>query len=271
MVNSKGGHRVVPGSAPVPRRSSRLLLFTISNLLLLTLAACTSQDLKSTDIVSQIPWSGPAGVSDSYRVLDDDETEVGTLEMTIQAAGPDLTTGEVILGQFFDFPDKGFTNEASVVADAQTLQPISTRFQIIGPEGDLTCTAEYEDSQVTVERVGEDDTRTDTLDVPAISYDSWSDLFLWRTIEFTEGYSVEYTDILSCTLDRTQKLGVTLTVKEREEITVPAGDFDTWRLEIDSGGGTQTAWYTADDAHRLVRYDNGREVFELTDVHQAGQ
>jgi hypothetical protein len=225
-------------------------------LLLTSLAACTSQDLKSTDIVEEIPWSVPEEAV--YRVLDDEDEEVGTLTMTIEPDDDGL-----FLRQFFDFPDAGFTNDASVLVDPEDLHPISVSFQIQGPEGDLMCAAAYTDGEVTVERVGEDDTRTDTLDVPAIAYDSWSDLFLWRTIAFAEDYTVEYTDILSCTLDRTQKLGVTLTVGEREEIEVPAGSFETWRLEIESGGAEQTAWYTTDRDRRLVRYDNGREVFEL--------
>jgi hypothetical protein len=223
--------------------------------------ACESDDLVSADIVSTVPWSGPGAETENYRVLDDDGDEAGSLEMTIEPAG----SGEVRLGQAFDFPANGFTNDAAVVADAETLQPRSARFEIRGPEGDLTCEAEYGESEVTVHRVGEDGERSDTLDVPQFAYDSWSDLFVWRTLEFSEGYEVEYTDILSCTLDRTQKLGVKLKVKERKELTVPAGDFETWHLEISSGGGDQDAWYTADDERRLVRYDNGSEVFELVE------
>ncbi len=225
---------------------------------LLFVTACTTNGLVSNDIVANIPWDGPE--TSLYRVLDDDDKEVGTLTMTIEEEGSDALT----LGQFFDFPDRAFTNEASVVAHADSLQPISASYRIKGPEGDLQCDAEYARSTVTVDRVGEDGERTDELDIPRVAYDSWSDLFLWRTIEFSKGYSVEYTDILSCTLDRTQKLGVTLTVKDREDIAVPAGNFETWRLEIDSGGKTQKAWFTTDKEHRLVKYDNGRETFELT-------
>jgi hypothetical protein len=57
-----------------------------------------------------------------------------------------------------------------------------------------------------------------------------------------------------------------LKVKAIEEVTVPAGTFRAWRLEIRSGGRTQKAWY-ADDARRtLVRYDNGDLVFELESI-----
>jgi hypothetical protein len=56
-------------------------------------------------------------------------------------------------------------------------------------------------------------------------------------------------------------------VKEKEDVQVPAGNFQAWRLEIRSGGRTQKAWY-ADDARRtLVRYDNGELVFELESIN----
>ncbi|MEO7666012.1 MAG: hypothetical protein ABIU97_03160 [Dehalococcoidia bacterium] len=235
----------------------RLILLAVLGLTLLS--ACESQSLTSTDIVEDIPWSPPE--SDNYRVLDDSGDEVGTLTTTIESAD----NGALSLRQDFDFPDAGFVNSAEVIVDEDSVQPRSVSFQIQGPEGDLMCGAAYVDGKVIAERVGEDETRTDELAVPQIAYDSWSDLFLWRTIAFAEGYSVEYTDILSCTLDRTQKLGVTLKVAEREEIEVPAGTFETWRLEIESGGAGQTAWYATDESRRLIKYDNGREVFELTE------
>ena len=47
---------------------------------------------------------------------------------------------------------------------------------------------------------------------------------------------------------------------------MPAGTFDAWHLEIESGGETQDAWYTTDDAHTLLKYDNGESTFELTEA-----
>lgn len=225
--------------------------------------ACeTSESLTSNDIVDTIPWEVPE--TTQYRVLDkdDDNEEVGTLEMSISETGQ----GQLLLRQFYDFPEAGFTNLAEVVVDADELEPSSSRFRIDGPDGVLDCQASYGDTSVSVQRVGEDGERTDNLDVPQIAYDSWADLFLWRTIPFTPGLDLDYTDVLSCTLDRTQRLGITLEVQDREEIMVPAGTFETWPLEVKSGGQSQKAWYSTDDTHVLVKYDNGSEIFELTSV-----
>jgi len=225
---------------------------------LVLLASCTGEGaITANDVVGSIPWADQENAT--YRVLDDDDQEVGTLELSIERDGDEYT-----LRQFFDFPDTEFTNEAEVVVDAAELQPLGTHFRIDGPEGVVDCTAEYEGSDVDIHRVGEDGERDDTLDVPSVAYDSWSDLFVWRTITFSAGYKTEYADILSCVLARPQRLEVTIEVINKDTIAVPAGTFETWRVEIDAGR-EQTAWFSDDEAHTLVKYDNGEQVFELVE------
>lgn len=237
----------------------RLLTAALLGLLALSAACSTTTEITPRDIVSTIPWDEPE--SSTYRILDDDD-EVGTAEFTIED-GPEL--GLLLFTQHFDFPERGFVNDARVIASAGELRPTFANYVIEGPDGELRCEAAYEDTEVSVHRVGEDTDRTDTLDIPDIAYDSWSDLFLWRTIAFAEDFETDYADILSCTLDNTQKQQVELKVVEQERVTVPAGEFDTWHLEIGSGGKTQNAWYATDDSRLLIKYDNGEQVFELTE------
>lgn len=243
-----GARRGVGG--PLLRCAAVLL-----GLLILTAACSTTEDLEPNDVVSAVAWQVPDTAT--YRVLDDDD-EIGIMELSIEAEGSDALQ----FRQYFDFPDRGFTNEAIVVTDAE-LQPASADFRVEGPDGELTCAAVYADGEVQVHRVGEDGERDDTKDVPDIIYDSWSDLFVWRTIDFSEDYDEKYADSLSCTLDRTQVINTELRVKGIEEVEVAAGTFEAWRLEIKSGGATQNAWFTTDDERRLVKYDNGNLVFEL--------
>lgn len=229
----------------------------------LLLAACADDSIKATDIVTGIPW--PDEERANYRVLDNDGDEIGTLEMSVTATDDAFT-----LSQDFDFPEDEFTNTAEVDVGRADLQPRHTSYVIDGPDGVATCSAEYEGSDVTVLNVREDGERTDTLDVPTIAYDSWSDLFLWRTIDFSQGFTIEYADIVACQAPAPpQRLAVKLKVTGGETIEVPAGSFDTWRLEIDAGRD-QKAWFTTDDAHILVRYDNGDQVFELIEYSGNG-
>ncbi len=233
----------------------RLIIVALAAVLLL--AACAEDNIKSADIVTQIPW--PDVERATYRVLDDDGEEVGTLVMTVASEGADA----YLLGQSFVFSEAGFTNEAEVSVARAGLQPLRTAYVIDGPEGVASCSAEYEGSDVTVTNIREDGERIDTLNVPNVAYDSWSDLFLWRTIDFSQGFEAEYADIVACQAPAPpQRLAVKLEVTGGEMIDVPAGTFDTWLVEIEAGRD-QKAWFTTDDAHILVRYDNGDQVFEL--------
>ena len=232
----------------------RIILLTLA---LSVVAACSggSDELVAQDVLSAIPWSAPETAH--YRLLHDDDTK-GSGELRIEAR-----EGSLVLAQNFDIPDQKITDTIQVEADAQNLHPKVVQRTIDGPEGKRDCTATYRGNDVTVEQQAKDENRRDQLAVPAQHYDSWSDLFLWRTLKFFEGEELKYVDVLSCSLTKPDLLPVVLRVKSMEEVTVPLGTFQAWRLEIQSGGRTQKAWYADDAARTLVRYDNGDLVFEL--------
>ena len=238
----------------------RLLLILIPAALLVS-CSDDSGELVARDIVSEIPWT-VAGEKATYRLLQGDDLK-GT---GVLAIGSPVDAGSLRLQQSFEIPDENITDEASVAVNIETLRPLAVTRVIDGPEGKRECQASYSELRVVIDQKAGKDKRTDELDLPPEHYESWSDIFLWRTIEFFEGNEVKYVDVLSCSLAKPDLLSVVLNVKEIEEVTVPAGTFQAWRLEIRSGGRTQKAWY-ADDARRtLVRYDNGDLVFELESI-----
>lgn len=207
------------------------------------------------EIVSEIPWTGPETFK--YRLLQGDDVK-GSGALTLS-----VTSSTFVMEQAFEIPEEEVTDSISAEVEADTLAPRKVERVIDGPEGERRCEATYAENTVTVEQRAGEDERTDTLSVPTPHYDSWSDLFLWRTIEFFEGQELEYVDVLSCSLAKPDVLSIVLKVKEKEEVEVPAGTFQAWRLEIRSGGRTQKAWYADDERRTLVRYDNGDLVFEL--------
>lgn len=207
------------------------------------------------EIVSEIPWTGPETFK--YRLLQGDDVK-GSGALTLSVASTTF-----VIEQAFEIPEEEVTDSISAEVEADTLKPRKVERVIDGPEGERRCEATYAENSVTVEQRAGEDERTDTLSVPTPHYDSWSDLFLWRTVEFFEGQELKYVDVLSCSLAKPDILSIVLKVKEKEEVEVPAGTFQAWRLEIRSGGRTQKAWYTDDERRTLVRYDNGDLVFEL--------
>jgi len=235
-------------------------------LVLLTLAAvasfvgCSDDDGGTISgggtLLVDIPWSVPE--TNSYQLFNDGE-EIGSAELSIEEAG----SGNSKFLQSFEFPGRQITDDVEVIAGADTLAPESVDRVVVSPEGRREWSATYDSSSVTVVQEDEDDERTDTIDIPRTSYDTWTDLFLWRTIEFTEGYEVKYEGVVTADFAKPNVISIVLKVTGLEMVTVPAGTFDAWRMEIRSGGRTQKAWIANDDERTLVRYDNTELVFEL--------
>jgi hypothetical protein len=212
-------------------------------------------------VLGEIPWRD--GETAVYRVLDGDE-EIGSAGLSIGCNGASgALAGTCVFAQAFEFPDRDITDEVLAVADVATLKPRRVTRTVDGPDGKRTWEATYDGSAVTVEQADENDERTDELDVPQDHYDTWTDLFLWRTLDFSEGYEGKYTGVVTADFSKPDVITIALKVTGLEEVSVPAGTFSAWRLEIRSGGRTQKAWI-ADNAERtLLRYDNTEIVFEL--------
>jgi Protein of unknown function (DUF3108) len=225
---------------------------------LLISCSSTSEDLVARDIVAVIPWQTPETAH--YRLLQGDDVR-GSGQLSVKQAG-----GVIVIEQAFEFPDIEVTDRVVVEADPESLRPSSVERVIDGPEGRRECLASYAGGTVTIEQKTQDDERTDELSLPPQHYDSWTDLFLWRTIEFSEGQEERYVDVSSCSLAKPELISPRLSVKKVEEVTVPAGTFQAWRLEFRAEGRTQEAWYADDEQRMLVRYDNGDLVFELESI-----
>lgn len=241
----------------------RRLLIAAPLLLLAAAAACdeggTAPLSDSGPVLGTIPWAAPETAT--YNISQGDT--VGKARFQILAG-----TESFVFIQKFDIPDNQVTDEITVEADAGTLAPVRVdRTTVdIDPDINRTCEATYGQGQVTVVQKDEDDESTDEISVPSTHYDSWTDLFLWRTIDFKEGFETRYSDVLSCNPRESEVITVSLEVKGLETVTVPAGSFSVWHLKVDSGGSTQDAWYSTDDSRVLVKYDNGPQRFELTSV-----
>ncbi len=234
------------------------LLLAALSFAILPMAACQGETsiLSGEDIVSNIPWRAPEEAR--YRLLDGEEAKGGGI-LRIES-----TDGETTFTQVFE--NEEFRDEVVAVADAQTLRARSVQRVIEGPEGPRRWEVQYQGSTALVIQHTEDDERRDEVSAPTHSYDSWTDIFLWRTIDLHEGYEATYADVLSATLAEPQVISQVLEVTGRETVEVPAGMFHTWRLEIRTSAGKQRAWFADDEARTLVRYDNGDIVFELLSV-----
>ncbi len=233
----------------------RSLLLASTLLATLLLAACVVDEPVATkDIVSIIPW--PDDERAEYVLLDRDNGEEhsrGVLTVTRQ-------DGAFELG--LRISDEQDTDDVVVLVDAETLKPLSVRREISLQAKTVTGEYDSEEGIVRITIIDKDgDERPVPLRLEEHYYDNESSLFLWRTIPFEEGYEASYYSVLAN--QRSQDL-ITVRVAGTEEVTVPAGTFQTWRVEIRFRSTKQVAWYADTPERTLVQYDNSRQIMQLT-------
>ena len=233
----------------------RLLLLAATLLAALLLTACVVDEPVATkDIVSIIPW--PDDERAEYVLLDRDNGEEhsrGVLTVTRQ-------DGAFKLG--LRISDEQDSDDVVLLVDATTLKPISVHREITSQAKIINGEYDSEEGIIRITIIDKDgDERPVPLRLEEHYYDNESSLFLWRTILFEEGYEASYYSVLANR--RSQDL-ITVRVAGTEEVTVPAGTFQTWRVEIRFRSTEQIVWYADTPERTLVQYDNSRQLMQLT-------
>jgi hypothetical protein len=230
---------------------SRLAAVVIAGLALSLLAVgCSETHVETMDVVGSIPWGDHEEAH--YRLVDRDGSDVGSGVLRI-----DGEDGRFRLAQ--TYTDGSNSDASEVLVEADTLKPVSVRREIHSDGDTEEVEAEYGPTEVKI-RSGD---RQSFLSLPEHFYDNESAVFVWRTIAFKEGLVLRHHTILT---NRRDSAVVTVEVVGKEQVEVPAGTFEAWRLDIRSGSVRQAAWY-ADDARRhLLKYDNSRQVFLLQEA-----
>ena len=196
-----------------------------------------------------------------YAVLDRRGAVVGegTLTSSREADG-------WLLEQHYDgsAPAEGRAahQDTSAVATESALLPFWSERTITGTNGTESYRMEYdleaEEAVSVVTSDGDEERHEVRLRTPI--YDNESTMWLWRTLELGEDFEARY--LTMNPLDRSQQ-SVALSVTDRVEVEVPAGTFDTWRLQVRSGRATGIAWIEVEAPHRVVQWDNGATTLQL--------
>ncbi len=227
-----------------PRLTAALTL--ILPLVLLTVAcAGGGSGAPASDVVAAIPWSQRETLA--YVLKDKAGSEQGKATLSVEVAGARTTLAQ-------RFTSASSSDESEVVVDSATLKPVSATRAITSPKDKTNLTVTYSPDGVLIKQ----DDRQSGLSVPDHSYDNDTSLFLWRTIPFQDGYTATYTTIIT---NRRSRQTVGLKVTGKESVTVPAGQFQAWRLEIRTESAKQVAWFADTPARILVKYDNSLGTF----------
>lgn len=214
--------------------------------------ACGDPLADTRDVPVNIPWKGLGAETATYAVkrLDGTGTARGTL--TVEELGDRTAFRQT-------YEDETGTDKIEVIADAATLRPQTSTREIRAQSITRDVRADYSGEQVHVLISGQDPA-DETLEFPAHAYDAEQSLFLWRTMPLQVGYEVKYVTI---NVYRPTARVVTARVVAVEDVTIDAGTFNTYRIEVTAANEKLIAWYETEGSHRLVKYDTGEFIYEL--------
>ena len=240
----------------------------------LLLAGCASSGSSAgtEDIVAQIPLRD--GERFVYELIDRDGELVGHGTFTTTANGDTFE-----LRQSYEEPEtppgaRPISDDSLVVVDTTTLKPHAAERTIRRREAedDEAYSAVYDPTapdgpRVLVTRLEGGEERERDIELRDHYYDTESSLWLWRTIDLREDFEARYVNFNA--RDGSQATA-RLVIVDRQTIEVPAGTFETWRLQVRTGRDTRIAWIHVEAPHEIVQWDNGSLFFRLEKSSTGG-
>lgn len=243
----------------------------------LTLGACGSEPLGShPPIFTGAPWEGPERLH--YNLVQRDTLQ-GTCTLETE---PEVAPGVTEVRRLCRDAEEGrYEDNGSVRVDSATLRPISS-LRVVRDleEGDarhFTTTYAPEDGRVRFESNeyaggerqpdetvnAERELPEPTAEVPNPAwYDDEELLWLVRGIPLRAGFEGSFTNVNA----RSSVFSAEVAVEGQEEVEVPAGTFQTWKVRIETSTVTQLIWVERDAPHRVIRARIERLTYELAAI-----
>lgn len=201
------------------------------------------------------PWT--PGERTTYTIQDQSGQQAGQARYVVgREFDADSLSADVTIGQTQDRFQLGF--------NTKTLQPASETRTITTAQGTIEIRAEYHAGGATIEVTTATGVQRHLLNLPPIYYANDQFLLLLRALPFAPNYRGGL--VLVPSQANPPTVVTTITVTGQETITTPLGPLRAWRVEADFGGSRQTLWYGVDAPHYLVKYDNGKYVYLLSQV-----
>jgi hypothetical protein len=244
LGNTRSRHSFALHTLPV-----RLAAFAFLAVLGACLLACSGGGSASSSqvedpVVATVPFS--AGERLTYE-LRDDTGVVGRGTLTATRDGDQLLLAQEYLEAAAPEGEQATSDHSTVTVNATTLAPRSVDRVIQGRDDSDRYIGQYAaDGSAVV--LTQNDSKERTLELPANAYENESSLWLWRTLPFAEDYKSRYVSVN--TVERKRQT-VELEVTGQQKITVPAGTFDTWRLQVRNGRATRVAWINIEAPHEI--------------------
>ena len=219
------------------------------------------------DIVRAVPFED--GERLVYELVDADGVVVGRGVFTTTARDDAFELIQTYDEAATPSGERPIIDVATVVVDAATLRPRTSgrTIQRRDPSDDESYEATYgaggAEAQLVITQLSGGDERTREVELRDHHYDSQSSLWIWRAIALGEGFEANY---VSVNPRDASQVTARLVLVDRQTIEVPAGSFDTWRLQVRNGRDTRIAWIHVEPPHEIVQWDNGTLFLRLVET-----
>ncbi|MDD2201651.1 MAG: DUF3108 domain-containing protein [Firmicutes bacterium] len=146
----------------------------------------------------------------------------------------------------------GYHEHSTVSADRDTLVPNRTELTYESDRGRVKYTATYGDDRVTIQSslpIGDEEAAIDLPDSPY--FDNEQLVMVIRALPLKRGYKATLKDVITRAAMNTS---ITLHVVRKEKLNIPAGTFETWKVDLKGTG--RTVWIATSEPYQIVKYED---------------
>jgi hypothetical protein len=219
------------------------------------LVAKARQQLPPEFELEAAPWKN--GETEQLAIRLPGGLEIGSFAWSVQEA--ELEGQKVWEFTTRRFVSVGGNNQgvSHVWAEPKTFAPLKSVFEhtVLG-----TTTAVYADGKVQVESNVGGKQQKRTADLQGQVYDNEEAVFVMRCLPLAEGFKATLNIYASFS---SGLIPIEITVKAKEKVKVPAGEFECWPVSMSIG---QDFWFTADEHRYLVKFSAEGVLGELTSI-----
>lgn len=191
------------------------------------------------------------GEQSIYTVTDVENKFAGTMEIELRAGGLNDGPGWTVFREI-----SSSTKEVVTIQVNERLRPQNSVLERIDDTGREMVRTTYAGSQTDIELTNKRNMLSyERMSLPTNVYDQRTLLPFARSLPLESGYATQLNSFLPITgsLERVQ-----LRVVDRESVTVPAGTFETWKLELNSQIAEVEAWIGVAAPFPLVKFIDSR-------------
>ncbi len=228
----------------------------------LALAGCGQADVQPL-LFGPAPWQ--PGEMSLYQITDRNGNPAGTVQVDL-AQTKLMPADEAGWRLARETLAQGVQETLVITLSDAGFRPASSSLLRTEDERTQRLDAIYADGQVDLEMTNAQDITTNQrVSIPSDSRDARALFMLARALPLEAGYSTRLNAFLPVTARQSR---VTLTAHKPQQVTVPAGAFEAWRVTLEAPGEPQSElWIGVESPHPLVKYVDGSNqgTFELAE------